>query len=649
MKYETNRAEFYRRSRFVWLIPAFLFLSISVFSQKIQVRDSVLYYPFSVPPINIHDIRLSVIYPYLGTYDRILPFADPERTRTTIFLDTLKIRASKSLVTRKLYDFLVTSREPSTPKTITSSSDQNFLDFSGRKIRKIEIQRLEVFGSNLKNPAIYSPNGIERLLNKTHINTNENIIRKNLLFAVGDSVSPLTLSDNERLLRELPFINDARIIVIPASDNEVDILVLTKDVYSLGAKASFSSLKKGSFSVFEKNVFGMGHEFKIEVPYDSRFNDSPGFGIRYNINNINKTFANLGLFYYDGLGKKNYGFDLSRKLVSSATKYAGGISVEEMFTTEDLDSMTLPASLKYNLQDYWIQRSFLLNEANVTRLILGARYKNNNVFDHPDVLPDSYQYLQQSKIFLGSVSLSMQKFYKANLIYGYGRTEDIPYGGLIDITYGREISEFKKRNYLSTSFSMGRSIKSTGYIYGSAGFGTFFNNGHTEQGMLLMRTSFISNLSYLGRSRIRFFAKAEYIRGFDRYSDEKLIFRQEDGFSGFRSDSVVGTQRVFLGLESVVFSPVIFYGFRFAYYGFADFGFLFGTNDFIGNGDYLSAIGIGIRLRNDNLVFNTLQIRLGFFPNLPPYSRINHLLVSGEQLLKPEKFEPAIPSLLPYK
>jgi hypothetical protein len=487
------------------------------------------------------------------------------------------------------------------------------------------------------------------LLNKTHINTNENIIRKNLLFAVGDSISPLSLSDNERLLRDLPFIDDARIIVIPVSDKEADILILTKDVYSLGATASLGGIKKGTVSLFEKNIFGTGHEFRIEVPYDSKYTDSPGLGIKYQVNNIQKTFANLGLFYYDGLGKRTYGFDLVRKLVSSSTKYAGGISIEEMFTTEDLDSMAEPEPLKYNLQDYWLMRSFLLDPDHVTRLIIGARYTNNNVFSHPVIHPDSYHHLQQYKIFLGSVSLSMQKFYKTNLIYGYGRTEDIPYGGLIDFTAGKEISEFKERTYLSTSISVGQSIKKVGYIYGSAGFATFVNNNHTEQGMLLLRTNFVSNLLYLGRSRARFFTKIDYTRGFDRYSDEYLVIKNEDGFSGFRNDSIGGTQRVSLNLESVVFSPLQLYGFRFAFFGFADLGFLFNTNEFMGNGDFVSAIGLGIRLRNDNLLFNTLQIRLTFFPSFPPYSRINPLLISGEQLLKPRNFEPDAPLLLPYK
>ena len=39
------------------------------------------------------------------------------------------------------------------------------------------------------------------------------------------------------------------------------------------------------------------------------------------------------------LEEKTYGFSLSRKLVSSTTKYAGGISVRQMYTTVDLDTL----------------------------------------------------------------------------------------------------------------------------------------------------------------------------------------------------------------------------------------------------------------------------------------------------------------------
>jgi hypothetical protein len=196
---------------------------------------------------------------------------------------------------------------------------------------------------------------------------------------------------------------------------------------------------------------------------------------------------------------------------------------------------------------------------------------------------------------------------------------------------------------------VGEPVRRLGYFYTSAGFAAFNNEGKTEQGMVMFRTNFFSNMSYLGSYRMRHFLNVDYTRGIGRYADEYLDFISENGFSGFRNDSTGNSQRLTIGYESVFFSPVDFYGFRFAVYGFADCGFLFGTHDYIGSGDILSTIGVGVRIRNDNLVLNTLQIRLCFYPNLPDYSKINHLLISGEQLLEPDNFEPSRPSILPFK
>jgi len=638
-----------RLSRRLIYFPALIIICNISYSQGNNTTDSLYKTGWQIPVLNLENIKLFLIASDNSQPLKPIPPSDTESRKTLSFLDSLKSRASKTLITSKLYDFVIIQPRNESGKKITGPSDAGFLNYTGMRIRKIEIKRLNVFGSSINNPDFYSPNKIEKLLNKTHFNSNENIIRKNLLFNEGDTISPLTLSDNERLIRQLPYIDDARILIVPVSDSDADVIVITKDIYSLGANASFKGFEKGTVSVFEKNIFGMGHEFGITVPYDSEYADSPGFGVNYQINNLMKTFSDLDVFYYDGLGKKTYGFDLIRKLISSSTKYAGGMSIRQMYTSDDLDSLLQPESVKYNLQDYWLLRSLLLNKESVTRIIFGARYTNNNVFDHPFILPDSYHHLQKYKMFLGSLSFSIQKFYKASLIYSYGRTEDIPYGGLFNVTIGKEINEYKSRIYFGSSISTGGSVSSLGYIYNSAGFGTFFNDGQTEQGMLSLRTYFISNLSYIGRYRIRNFVNADYTRGFDRYSDERLVFNSENGFSGFRNDSTGNAQRLSLGLESVLFSPVDFYGFRFAAFGFADLAFLFGTNEFVGNGDFLSAIGVGVRIRNDNLILNTLQIRLGFFPNLPIYSRITNLLISGEQLLKPYNFEPGKPSILSYK
>ncbi len=624
------------------------FIDIPLFSQK-QLRNDTI---SRIPEGRINHLgyrTLSVKGIIVKIPDTPVPPAISSGDRLPVFFDSLKMKASRYLITKKLYELMVVNPKPLPVTSLNRSSDIDFRLYTGRRIRNIEIRKLNVFGTDINNPDYFHPNKIETLLNRTHLNTNDFIIRKNLLFKKGDAVSPLILSDNERLLRELPFIVDSRILVVPAGNNEADIIVITKDVYSLGVDLRYSGTHSGDFSIFDRNILGIGHEFRLEVPYDSNLPDSPGFGISYEINNISKTFLNLNVFFYDGLGKKTYGFDLQRKLMSSATKYAGGISVKEMFTTEDLDTMAVPGPLKYNLQDYWLMRSFLLNKESVSRLIVGVRYTNNNVFDHPFILPDSYHYLQKYELFLGSLAFSMRKFYKTSMIYSYGPTEDIPYGGMANLTVGREINEFRDRIYGGVSVSAGQSIPSIGYFYSSAGISAFFNGKKTEQGLLHLGTSYFSNLQYLGKYRVRNFVRMDYIRGFDRNSDEKIVFNTENGFSGFRNDSVGGRQRINLSFESVFFRPGNFYGFRLAFFAFGDLGYLFGTNEYITQGEVLSSIGVGIRVRNDNLVLNTFQIRFSFFPNLPDYSKVNYVNVSGENLLKPDNFDPGPPSLVPYR
>jgi hypothetical protein len=596
-------------------------------------------------------VSVSLLHGKIPSFQKegLKPFKDYGNEANVIFYDSLKSRASRYTITRKLYDFVVVSGKTVADSTIKNeSTEKEFERFSGRRINSIQITRLTVFGSDINDPSSPEPNKVESLLNKTHLNTNELIIRKNLLFSKGDTISPLLLSDNERLLRQLPFIDDSKIVIIPGSDNGVDIIVYTKDLYSLGLTADLQGLKSGTVSVFDKNILGLGHEFKLDIPYNKNLPDSPGFGVSYNMDNISKSFINLNFNYYNGLGQKTFGLSLDRKFMGAATKYAGGISVREMFTKVNLDTLPVSEPLKYNLQDYWLARSFLLDRHSVTRLIIGARYTNNNVFNHPLILPNSYHYLQRYKMFLGSVSVSMEKYFKTSMLYAYGRTEDIPYGGLFTLTAGKEYNEFKERLYAGANISYGKSFRSVGYIYANAGISSFFNSSSTEEGLIRFRGSYFSDLVFIGRYKLRNFVRIDYTRGFDRYLDEHLHFLSENGLSGIVNDSARGKQRLMLSLESVLFSPRNFYGFRFAVFGFTDAACLFGTNQIVADGMFISAIGLGIRIRSDNLLLNTLQIKIGFYPYLPAYSRVNYLSVSGEQMLKPDNFDPGPPSTQVY-
>jgi hypothetical protein len=570
-------------------------------------------------------------------------------SRTDSFYDSLKIRASRKFFTKSLIDLVIVRPDSSNQKKITTRSDERFESYRGMRIRKISVQRINVFGTDIYNPGYYNSGRMENVLNQTHVNTAEKIILKNLLFREGDTVSALRLSENERVLRQLPYIDDARIIVVPVTAEEADIVVLTKDVYSLGARYDLKSKYRGSLYLFDKNMFGSGHEFRIELPYNTKNSDSPGIGLYYYLNNIKKSFVNLTLSYYNGLGKTLYGVSAIRNLVTSETKYAGGITINQVYTTALMDTVPLGKPLHYNYQDYYLLRSFLTDREKVKRIIAGIRFINDNIFVRPEINPDSYYALQKKALLLGSLTFSKQKFYKTNLIYSYGRTEDLPYGGMVRLTGGIERNEFKNRAYMAFDWAVGGSVSGLGYFQYSAGLGGFLRTYNAEQGILTTKLLYVSNLSILGSSKIRNFVTIDFTRGFARYSDEYLSITRQNGFTGFRNDSLRGGQRVRLSLESVLFTPGNYLGFRFAIFGFADMAFLAGTKQVISDGFFLTGIGLGLRIRNDNLVLNTFQVRIGFFPFAPEYSKLNHFLVSGEQLLRPPTFDPGPPALIPYR
>ena len=505
---------------------------------------------------------------------------------------------------------------------------------------------------NLNDVIVYDIQKSSHFLNKTHSTTKERVIRNNLFFSVGDTLNPYEISENERIIRELGYIYDCRIIVMPASENSVDVYVLTKDVYSLGVDGILrDGLREGEGTVFEKNLFGLGHELGITIPFDANTQNKMrlGIGIDYAINNIKKSFINAGAFFYDSLDIKKYGISISRGFVNANIIYAGGINLKRTAVKEEI--VAPDAASRHGLfdtRDIWVGRSFLLKENPITRIAVGVRYIYNNAIKRPYVSPDSYQYYHDYQMVIGSITFSSQEFIKSNLVYGYGRTEDIPFGGMFSFNTGKEFGEFKNRIYTNVSASIGNSLIGLGYIYTSLGLASYSHMGEKEQGVFTAETNLISNLAYIGSYRIRNFFRFKYTNGFNRYANEYIEFERNHGFSGFASDSTRGINRVTLSLESVLFSPKYRHGFRFAYFAFGDLGYLYDAQKNMTSGHKLACVGLGVRIRNDNLVINTISIRFTYFIKQPPFSYVRNIILSGEQNLRAPSFEPGAPSILPY-
>ena len=89
--------------------------------------------------------------------------------------------------------------------------------------------------------------------------------------------------------------------------------------------------------------------------------------------------------------------------------------------------------------------------------------------------------------------------------------------------------------------------------------------------------------------------------------------------------------------------------FRFLFFGFGDLGLIGPENRSIFSNKLYSGIGIGVRVRNENLVFKTFQIKFAFYPTVPNDILPYYINISGENYQKITNFDPAVPYIIDFK
>ena len=202
---------------------------------------------------------------------------------------------------------------------------------------------------------------------------------------------------------------------------------------------------------------------------------------------------------------------------------------------------------------------------------------------------------------------------------------------------------------MSLDASMARFFPKLGYVYAQLLLESYFRSGRSEQGIIRPTVHYISDLTKWGRFRIRNFLNLEFTRGVNRFQNEFLTINREDGIRGFRSDFVMGNQRLNINYELVAFSPADIVGFRIAPYFFYDGAVLAQNNDGLYKGKYYHGLGLGVRLHNDNLTFNTLELRLGFYPNSPTDVSGLGFSVSEQFQTRFNDFNVTAPDVTPFR
>ena len=182
---------------------------------------------------------------------------------------------------------------------------------------------------------------------------------------------------------------------------------------------------------------------------------------------------------------------------------------------------------------------------------------------------------------------------------------------------GYENSEFDRRPYFGFQAQGAHYFRWFGYLHGELDAESFFKqDGGTEQRLFHAKTAYFSPLLNWGSFRFRQLISFDYTYGDRRFSHEFLTIGYEN-IRGLHTYQERGTQRFSLRLETISFTPFHILGFQLAGFGFADIAFLNRETNFSLKGQSFQGYGLGLRVHNDHLTFNTFQVRAVVYPNTP--------------------------------
>jgi len=573
-----------------------------------------------------------------------------------LFYDSLQIRASRHRVTRWLYGTMIRSARDS--GNVDFQSYEYYKSFQKKTIGTISIRSLKIFGPNFDDTSKTTNIWIEKAANTLHSQSNLYVIRKNLWIREGQSLDPDLMMDNERLLRSLPYLKDVRIIITPRPLNNdlVDVLILTQDVFSFGVTGGIGSVNKGEVGIYDKNILGVGHEAGVTIVAHTDKAPHIGFESYYSVNNIMGNFINFSTGYANTYLHQELFISLQRDFLRPQSVYAGGLMAMRSFRTDRLylnSNVISTEPLNYIYLDGWYGRRLKLGiRPNDSRfqMTLSGRIRYTHFYDRP--LPDSNnnQYFANSKFYLGSLSFSHRSYVRDYLVYSYGITEDIPKGYLCELVFGYDHNEFNDRWYSHVFLSTGNLFKNKPfYLYTSLGVGSFFNQSHTEQGMADLKFDFISPLFQVWNVHARQFIKLNYTIGFNRFDIENLLLQNDNGIRGFGSLIGKGKQRLTLNVENVFFQKKTVLNFKSALFSFFDVGIVGPSEQSIFKQSYYAGLGVGLRIRNENLVFKTIQIRLAYYPNHPSDVNSIGFILDGVSKTRFYNFQPRGPEPLRFE
>ncbi len=530
----------------------------------------------------------------------------------------------------------------SRPKAAQPLPSDAELERLGAVVGRIEIRNENIF--DLDNPKDDEP--LFRLANRLHPVTRRQTIREQLLFHPGEKYSRHLLDESARILRANPYFYDASIRPIAYHDGKVDILVVTRDVWTLNPGFNFSrsgGTSTTGIQVEDINTLGTGTDVKLE---HSNSVDRSESEVEVMNPHTLGTWFTTDVAYGSLSDGKTRQFTLDRPFYALETSHAGGITLND--STEDdtlYDQGQEIDKFADHSRFYQVYGGFSngLENGWTRRYSAGLTYDEHlftpsDLWSGPTVLPTDRKFVYPWLRF----DLVQDQFVKLRNHNQIGRTEDFDMGAYATVQVGWADTGFGSSRDavpLMLAAGDGYELSRGDTLLVSSVFTGRLEKGTLENGVLSSAVRFYDEQSgywpFRAKGNWLFFSTLETSEGKRLDLEDQILLGGDNGLRGYPLRYQDGTSRALLSLEERYFSD--WYPFRLFRVGaavFFDMGRTWGTPDLATPSlGLLKDAGFGLRFGNARTgLGNVIHVDLAFPFNAGPTDiRRVQFLVQTEQ------------------
>ncbi len=472
------------------------------------------------------------------------------------------------------------------------------------RIRSVIIRNEPLFrpDEHLDLPLLPDMTFLFGIANFLHIDTKEEVIRREMLVKEGDLADPALLEESERNLRAQPYIREVHVTTEPAPGGEVDVVVRTQDTWTTQPRASISvggGSNRSSLGIVETNLLGYGKRFRLlyrsGIDRDSslfEYTDPRILGTRW---------LAIGTYQDTSDGRVAEG-SVQYPFYALGTPWGGGAALSSRREENRVFSHFGDEIARFRRkQETFVARAgHLISDDPSVIWRAGLSYQRREAsFRHltrttdPTLLPFDRRESAPG-LWIHREEVNYVRESHLNL---FDRIEDLNLGNVFDAEIGyssRGLDALRDEPIFTISdrqgFDMGPGRKAFLYFYGSGRHrdGDLRNAVAELEGIVYWRLPFVFDNTLVVH------AKGDWAHHLDR--DTQLILGTSNGLRGFDVRQFVGEKRFVFNVEDrMFFVNDLFHLVSLGAVTFFDAGYVWARHQGVQLDRMASSAGVGLR------------------------------------------------------